>query len=566
MHNQRFPNRYTTNHPQQYQQQYQQRYPSLSQNNPFNRNSRSVQRPTNNNQTNNWNYYNVNNDYAYSNTQQHNHQNNNNNNNNKKSNNKNKQFQRTSKSQVSPSIRKTKSKTKAKIKRKNNNENKNSNDSKSENKKHKSPKKIAKQAQQDEIPAELLGFSSDDEVMEQIMAMPVTNRENNDEKEECMNDDDMNMNKNNKEMNKFKSNIDRKNLNFDRATKSWYDKTCKYYIVKKLFNEIASNTRINTSEMPKIIIKNIDICRWSYGDVHASLDAFIEKMKELDNEFWERLSSMDIIEYKIHIPKDFIPDNENDEKDNEMGMDNENKEDEFDYVNNSRKKEDWDKWLKTLMQPDKDNNKDNKQEKRKQKKQPDFHPWYYGSNRKCDTQSFHKRWYKWNPDLYCKKTQIINDILTNVQTINNNNEKTKCALLKKAKKRDRNGRIIEIGMNYDYLFEPMLPLINSSGIKARGKKQRHVPSIIPMGKKFNVPKFGYSEYKQDNDGNWHKDYNVNQSTLNFIPHMELVLNPNGNFIRSTKDWSKKLMKNFDRYNGNDFGEKISIGFFQSFQY
>ena len=70
---------------------------------------------------------------------------------------------------------------------------------------------------------------------------------------------------------------------------------------------MARSTNINTSEFPKIVIKNVDAVNWSYSDVFNSLDDFINEMKKLGNKKWNEMKADDIIDYRVHIPYNVIP-------------------------------------------------------------------------------------------------------------------------------------------------------------------------------------------------------------------------------------------------------------------
>ena len=70
---------------------------------------------------------------------------------------------------------------------------------------------------------------------------------------------------------------------------------------------MARSTDINTAELPKIVIKNIEAINWSYSDVFECLEEFINEMKNLGNDTWSKIESDDIVDYRIHIPYNVIP-------------------------------------------------------------------------------------------------------------------------------------------------------------------------------------------------------------------------------------------------------------------
>ena len=162
-----------------------------------------------------------------------------------------------------------------------------------------------------------LGYSSDDSIVDDLIsALKFYKDEEKDliSLEESIEDDEkinansnLNSKPNNDGRNNKKRNINRRSLLFDRATNSWYDKNDKFFKFKKLINGMASCKEINTSELPKIIFKNIDAVNWSYNDIYIALEEFIGEMTKLGNKKWGKLKSSDIIDYRVHIPYNVIP-------------------------------------------------------------------------------------------------------------------------------------------------------------------------------------------------------------------------------------------------------------------
>ena len=257
---------------------------------PQNRSSRSQMSPVVRSGYNNTNN-NINNNINNNNKTNNRNNNNNNNNNNKKRNTNRR--------------KKTKSRTQKQKTNSQPNNNYNNNTTPHKQKQKQQNKNSDKSAFNFDLHE--LGYASDDSIVDDLISAPKFNNKEEEKDailEESMEDDEMlNKNKNsNINENNKKTNINRRSLLFDRATNGWYDKNDRFYKFKKLFNDMTSCTDINTTELPKIIIKNVGAVNWSYNDVHIALAQFIQEMNRIGNKKWKELKASDIIDYRVHIP------------------------------------------------------------------------------------------------------------------------------------------------------------------------------------------------------------------------------------------------------------------------
>ena len=229
------------------------------------------------------------------------------NNNNNNTNNNNNHSKNTNKK------RKTKSRTQYKSKTHLNNTN-NNNNNKTNSKP--TPKQKQKQKKQNQKESEFklnltkVGYSSDDSIIDDLFSPSKFNLDNDekDEKNEIL-DDSIHDGEKMFAIGKGKSkrNIYRKGLLYDRATTGWFDKNDNFFKFKKLFNDMARCTDVNSSELPKIVFRHVDTVNWSYSDVYGALEEFVNEMKKLGNNKWSEIKSDDIIDYMVHIPYHIIP-------------------------------------------------------------------------------------------------------------------------------------------------------------------------------------------------------------------------------------------------------------------
>ena len=63
--------------------------------------------------------------------------------------------------------------------------------------------------------------------------------------------------------------------------------------------------RKDFNKLPRLIIKHIDVADCTFQDVHNELDHLIEDMVKLGNNDWKKLSQDVIVDYRIHIPKNY---------------------------------------------------------------------------------------------------------------------------------------------------------------------------------------------------------------------------------------------------------------------
>ena len=204
-----------------------------------------------------------------------------------------------------------------------------------------------------------LGYKSDDSIIDDL----INTAKNNKEEEKHINleediDDDENGNLQQIGIGNNKRNINRQSLYYDRATSSWYDKKDKFYKFKKLFNSMARSNEINynTSELPKIIIKNVEAVNWSYSDVYECLEEFIKEMKRLGHDTWSQIESDDIVDYRIHIPYNVIPkglvEKQSEQQQQQLEQENNNNRNgkmEIDMIGNKQSIE-LDQWVQTLLE------------------------------------------------------------------------------------------------------------------------------------------------------------------------------------------------------------------------
>ena len=226
----------------------------------------------------------------------------------------------------------------------------------------------------DIISSQILGYESDDPVFDvDVRTSDKNKNQNEDSKMESLdvvttskNHNSNNNNNNNKNKNKSPSkmnhlsNIDKRSLSFDRATESWYDKKDKHYQIKKLFNQIAVNVHNNKNNLPRIIIKNIDITEWSYHNVHEELEKLINDFNDAGNDHWKQLTSEVLIDYKIHTPKRDNNDNNENNNIEEYEVKQELKQDWFkellEKANSANKKQQPEKKNESKIEIELDNN------------------------------------------------------------------------------------------------------------------------------------------------------------------------------------------------------------------
>ena len=322
--------------------------------------------------------------------------------------------------------------------------------------------------------------------------------------------------KSRKKKNNPQSNIERRGLLFDRATESWYDKSDKYYQIKKLLNNISTNINNNKNNMPRIIIKNVDITEWSYNDIHEELEQLIHEFELIGNNHWAHLNQELLVDYKIHTPK----------KDNNDNNDINNKQEQTEI--NQRLKDNWfqelmaqtkselathkqEQTASTTMEievksndnTDNNNNNnhnsdDNKEDRiligtvngkafyKKQHKEwnseiigkaREAHPTtQFNNNTRIDGQM--ELYCKWNP----KQVVILDDIHNQIKTFDKNSLTTQ--------------KEIEIPWK-----EYKQQQIDTSGVTHhltnRAVAALHHPDIIKSGNKFDLPTMAYNEYKYD---------------------------------------------------------------------